>query len=118
MPTQLQTAIRGNRETRRVAASAKSQKKLTSPMTAERLAELTDGNPLHVLTPEELCEALQIGRRTLFTWMGEGLAPPRIAIGHGRKVRFSVPVVLKWLQEHQTPVLPPPRTRGRPTKRG
>lgn len=50
-----------------------------------------------LLTIEELCEWLQIGRATAWRWRKEGLP----SIQYGKTVRFDKAEVLEWLKENK-----------------
>lgn len=48
-----------------------------------------------LLTTDELCERLQVGRTTVWRWRKEGLP----CIKYGNSVRFDWEEVLKWLKQ-------------------
>jgi excisionase family DNA binding protein len=48
-----------------------------------------------LLTVDELCEWLQIGRATLWRWRKQGMP----YIKHGNSVRFDKADVLEWLKQ-------------------
>ena len=52
-------------------------------------------------TPEDLCELLQISRRTLHRWIGSGRVPPPIRIGSEERpmLRWPPDVIRKWLAD-------------------
>jgi excisionase family DNA binding protein len=50
----------------------------------------------HLLTIDELCELLQVGRTTIWRWRKEGLP----SISYKNSVRFVWEDVLSWLKKN------------------
>lgn len=64
-----------------------------------------------LLTADELAESLQVSKRTVKTWLGEGVIPA--AIHEGQVLRFDLPTVKKALAKRATKKTRPiPRPAG------
>ena len=64
------------------------------------MSETPEGRPLlaGLLTRKQVAAELEVTERTIARWDAEGIGPPRVSYGKGKRIRYRRADVLKWLE--------------------